>query len=40
MERLKYLSSLNPEQRRAVEHGASGPGPLGRGAECGAERAL
>ena len=23
-----YLESLNPEQRRAVEHGASGPGPF------------
>src|SRR5258708_24580130 len=22
-----YLESLNPEQRRAVEHGAAGPGP-------------
>ena len=23
-----YLESLNPEQRRAVEHGAAGPGPF------------
>jgi DNA helicase-2/ATP-dependent DNA helicase PcrA len=23
-----YLDTLNPEQRRAVEHGAAGPGPL------------
>ena len=23
-----YLESLNPEQRRAVEHGATGPGPF------------
>lgn len=23
-----YLDSLNPEQRRAVEHGAAGPGPF------------
>ena len=23
-----YLDSLNPEQRRAVEHGAMGPGPF------------
>src|SRR3981081_284667 len=23
-----YLDSLNPEQRRAVEHGATGPGPF------------
>src|SRR6201999_1383051 len=23
-----YLDSLNPEQRRAVEHGAVGPGPF------------
>jgi primosomal protein N' len=23
-----YLDGLNPEQRRAVEHGASGPGPF------------
>jgi DNA helicase II / ATP-dependent DNA helicase PcrA len=22
-----YLENLNPEQRRAVEHGAVGPGP-------------
>src|SRR5437763_11198862 len=23
-----YLENLNPEQRRAVEHGAAGPGPF------------
>ncbi len=23
-----YLDNLNPEQRRAVEHGAAGPGPF------------